>query len=267
MNEVIAVESSSRRALSVRALHKSFGDNHVLRGIDLDVNHGDVVALIGRSGSGKTTFIRCLNLLETPSSGTIVIDDREIVGMHKEKLRVVTDKRLRMHRKNVGMVFQHFNLFNHMDVLSNIIEAPVSVLGQSKDFATENAMKLLSQVGLRAKANAYPLQLSGGQKQRVAICRALAMEPTVMLFDEVTSAVDPEMVGEILHVMKDLAGRGMTMLVVTHEMGFASKVSDVVAFFDEGVIAEQGPPDRVLKEPASSSLKSFLSAVINRGVE
>jgi len=267
MNEVIAVESSSRRALSVRDLHKTFGDNHVLRGIDLDVNYGDVVALIGRSGSGKTTFIRCLNLLEIPSSGTIIVDGDEVVGMHEGKLRLLGDKRLRMHRKNVGMVFQHFNLFNHMNVLSNIIEAPVSVLGQDKESATEKAMELLGQVGLREKASAYPLQLSGGQKQRVAICRALAMEPTVMLFDEVTSAVDPEMVGEILHVMKELAGRGMTMLVVTHEMGFASKVSDVVAFFDEGVITEQGPPDRVLKEPESASLQSFLSAVINRGIE
>ena len=234
-------------------LHKSFGDNEVLKGIDCDVEPQEVVCVIGPSGSGKSTFLRCLNMLEDITSGEVVID-----GKH------LTDKQTNINevRTEIGMVFQQFNLFPHMSVLENISLAPLKVRNLSTQAVRDRALKLLDKVGLGDKANAYPAQLSGGQQQRVAIARALAMEPKMMLFDEPTSALDPELVGEVLAVMKQLAEEGMTMVVVTHEMGFASEVADRVLFMDDGLIVEEGTPDEIFRAPKSERTKSFLNKVL-----
>lgn len=239
--------------IQVKDLQKSFGELHVLTGIDLDICKGDVVVIIGPSGSGKSTFLRCMNLLETPTGGNIYFNGCDI-----------TDKstNINIHRQKMGMVFQHFNLFPHMTILQNLTIAPIKLLKKSKADAEATAMRLLERVGLADRANAYPNQLSGGQKQRVAIVRALAMEPEVMLFDEPTSALDPEMVGEVLEVMKELAREGMTMVVVTHEMGFAKEVGNRVIFMDGGNIVEENSPAEIFENPKHPRLKDFLSKVL-----
>lgn len=239
--------------ISVKNLQKSFGDIEVLRGIDIDIHKGDVVVVVGPSGSGKSTFLRTLNLLEEPTGGTITFEGTDI-----------TDKKvdINMHRRKMGMVFQQFNLFPHMDILKNMTIAPIKLLKLSKAEAEQRAMELLKTVGLEDRAHAYPSQLSGGQKQRIAIVRALCMQPDVMLFDEPTSALDPEMVGEVLEVMKKLAADGMTMVIVTHEMGFAREVATNVVFIDEGVIMEQAPPQEFFSNTKSTRLKDFLSKVL-----
>ncbi|MFB5082843.1 amino acid ABC transporter ATP-binding protein [Symbiobacterium thermophilum] len=239
--------------IRVRNLRKSFGRLEVLRGIDLDVARGEVVALIGPSGSGKSTLLRCVNLLEQPTAGSIAVDGQEITAPGFDVNRL---------RQRVGMVFQHFNLFPHMTVLRNVTLAPVLTGRLSAKDAEERALELLGRVGLRDKAHAYPDSLSGGQKQRVAIARALAMNPEVMLFDEPTSALDPEMVKEVLEVMKQLALEGMTMLVVTHEMGFAREVCDRVIFMDEGQVVEQGEPKQVFSSPQHPRTAAFLKAIL-----
>ena len=239
--------------IEVKELHKSFGDNHVLRGIHTTIHEGDVVCVIGPSGSGKSTFLRCLNLLEKPTSGHIIFEGNDLTA---KKVN------LNLHRQKMGMVFQQFHLFPHMTVLENLTTAPVMLKKMTKEAAEEKALTLLKRVGLEDKAAAYPEQLSGGQKQRVAIVRALCMEPDVMLFDEPTSALDPEMVGEVLDVMKELAKVGMTMVVVTHEMGFAREVSNRVLFMDEGVIMEEGTPEEVFGNPKCERLQNFLSKVL-----
>ena len=240
--------------VNVNDLNKSFGSNHVLRGIDLHVQRGEVVCIIGPSGSGKSTLLRCINMLEQPSSGSIVVLGRELTHI---------DCDIDEARTKIGMVFQQFNLFPHMTALENIAVAQRKVLGRSKAEAEMKGLQLLARVGLTEKADEYPGQLSGGQQQRVAIARALAMDPDVMLFDEATSALDPELVGDVLNVMKTLAEDGMTMLVVTHEMGFASNVATRVVFMDGGVIVEQGPPSQVIAAPQEDRTKSFLSRVLN----
>ncbi len=234
-------------------LQKSFGDLDVLCGIDMEIKSGDVLVVIGPSGSGKSTFLRCLNRLEEPTGGHIYFDGEDI-----------TDPKcnINLHRQKMGMVFQQFNLFPHMTVLKNLTIAPIKLLGKSKEEAEKTGMELLRRVGLEEKANAYPNQLSGGQKQRVAIVRALAMSPEVMLFDEPTSALDPEMVGEVLEVMKELAREGMTMVVVTHEMGFAREVADRVVFMADGVIAEEGTPEELFTNPKNPRTKQFLQSVL-----
>ncbi|MCD7880105.1 MAG: amino acid ABC transporter ATP-binding protein [Clostridiales bacterium] len=237
----------------VKDLHKSFGDNEVLCGITEHIQVGEKVVIIGPSGSGKSTFLRCLNLLEVPTSGEIIFDG---VSMTDPKTNI------NEMRQKMGMVFQHFNLFNNLSVLKNMTLAPVRLKRMSKAEAEENAMALLRRVGLADKANAYPSQLSGGQKQRIAIVRALAMKPKVMLFDEPTSALDPEMVGEVLEVMKELADDGMTMVVVTHEMGFAREVATRVLFMDGGGILEQGTPDEIFSHPKEERTQLFLSKVL-----
>lgn len=239
--------------IKVCNLKKSFGDNQVLRGIDYEVNKGDKIVVIGPSGSGKSTFLRCLNLLEVPTSGEIWFDGK-----------LITDKKTDINevRRHMGMVFQHFNLFNNKTIMENITLAPVHHKLMTKEQAGEKALELLKRVGLSDKADAYPSQLSGGQKQRAAIVRSLAMSPKVMLFDEPTSALDPEMVGEVLQVMKDLAEEGMTMVVVTHEMGFAREVASKVLFIDEGVIKEENTPTEFFTNPQNPRLKEFLSKVL-----
>ncbi|MGG3451522.1 amino acid ABC transporter ATP-binding protein [Domibacillus aminovorans] len=239
--------------ISVKNLKKSFGDNEVLKDISLDVDSQEVVVVIGPSGSGKSTFIRCLNMLETINGGQVLIDGKDL-----------TDKNTNINtiRTDVGMVFQHFNLFPHKTILDNITLAPMNVRKMKKKEAEEKAMGLLEKVGLAEKASAYPESLSGGQKQRVAIARALAMEPKIMLFDEPTSALDPEMVGEVLEVMKQLAKDGMTMIVVTHEMGFAREVGDRVIFMDNGYIIEQNEPTALFDKPQHKRTKAFLSKVL-----
>ncbi|MBQ2678667.1 MAG: amino acid ABC transporter ATP-binding protein [Firmicutes bacterium] len=237
----------------VENLHKNFGDLHVLKGIDLDVEESEVVCLIGPSGSGKSTLLRCLNLLETPTSGTVIVDGTELTNAKIDINKV---------RENIGMVFQQFNLFPHLTVLENIMLAPVDRGKFTKEEAEKKAMELLTSVGLSEKRDEYPKKLSGGQQQRVAIARALCMEPDIMLFDEPTSALDPEMVGEVLNVMKKLASEGMTMIVVTHEMGFAREVCDRVLFMDGGVIVEQGPPQEVFLNPQEDRTKDFLNKVL-----
>lgn len=239
--------------IKVRNLQKSFGDNHVLNGIDVDIRKGECVCVIGPSGSGKSTFLRCLNLLEKPEEGEIYINGQDIMD---PKLNV--DK----YRENLGMVFQHFNLFPNMTVKQNITLAPVRLKKWTKEEADTKAIELLRRVGLERKADTYPNKLSGGQKQRVAIARALAMNPEVMLFDEPTSALDPEMVGEVLDVMKSLVKEGMTMVVVTHEMGFAKNVSDRVIFMDQGVIVEDESPGELFENPKHERTKNFLSKVL-----
>lgn len=239
--------------INVNNLHKYFGENEVLKGIDETINKGEVVVVIGPSGSGKSTFLRCLNLLELPTNGEIIFEGKNI-----------TDKNTNINeiREKMGMVFQQFNLFPHKTVLENLTIAPINVKNKSKEEAVKKANDLLKKVGLLDKADAYPSSLSGGQKQRIAIARALAMEPDVMLFDEPTSALDPEMVGEVLNVMKDLAKEGMTMIVVTHEMGFAREVGDRIIFMDGGKIVEQGTPEEIFDNPKNPRTKDFLSKVL-----
>ncbi|MCI6824674.1 MAG: amino acid ABC transporter ATP-binding protein [Ruminococcus bromii] len=239
--------------IKVDNLCKSFGNVEVLKGINAEIHKGDVMVVIGASGSGKSTFLRCLNLLEEPTSGTICFEGTDITD---------PSVNINLHRQKMGMVFQQFNLFPHMTVLKNMTLGPIKLLKQSKEEANENAMRLLKRVGLADRADAYPSQLSGGQKQRIAIVRALCMNPDVMLFDEPTSALDPEMVGEVLEVMKQLAKEGMTMVVVTHEMGFAREVGTNVAFVDNGVIVEQGEPKEFFANPKNPRLKDFLSKVL-----
>ena len=246
--------------LRVRGLHKSFGEHKVLRGIDLDVQTGEVVAIIGASGSGKSTFLRCINVLEEFDEGTIEVDGETIgyVTDSSGKKRRRSENENERLRARVGMVFQHFNLFPHLRVIDNVILGPVHVLGEPKKVAEERGRALLAKVGLAAKVHEHPANLSGGQQQRVAIARALAMNPSLMLFDEVTSALDPELVGEVLQVMRSLAEEGMTMLVVTHEMLFARDVADRMVFFAEGVIAEEGKPQQLLDNPKDERLRRFI---------
>ena len=239
--------------ISVKNLEKKFDDNAVLKGVTVDINKGDVVCVIGASGSGKSTFLRCLNMLEHPTSGSILFDGEDLTD---EKVD------LNLHRQKMGMVFQQFNLFPHMTILENLTCAPIMLKKATKENAEEKAKELLARVGLADRADSYPNQLSGGQKQRVAIVRALCMEPEVMLFDEPTSALDPEMVGEVLDVMRELAGEGMTMVVVTHEMGVAREVSNRVLFLDDGVIAEEGAPNEIFGAPKCERLQTFLSKVL-----
>ncbi len=239
--------------IRVKDLHKSFNGREVLKGIDEEIQDGEVVVVIGPSGSGKSTFLRCINLLEKPDSGEIWIDDTQI-NAHKVNVNQI--------RQKMGMVFQHFNLFPHLTVKKNITLAPVKLKKMTPEEADAKAMELLKIVGLEDKADAYPKQLSGGQQQRIAIARSLAMEPEIMLFDEPTSALDPEMVGEVLEVMKRLAKSGMTMVVVTHEMGFAREVGSRILFMDEGIILEQGTPKEIFDNPQSERTKSFLSKVL-----
>ena len=240
--------------IDVQDLHKSYGDNEVLKGITTQFHEGDVVCIIGPSGSGKSTFLRTLNLLETITSGKVIVDGYELSDPNTDVDKV---------RENIGMVFQHFNLFPHMTVLENITFAPIELGKESKENAEKHAMELLAKVGLADKRDAKPDSLSGGQKQRVAIARSLAMNPDIMLFDEPTSALDPEMVGDVLGVMKDLAEQGMTMLIVTHEMGFARKVANRVIFTDGGQFIEDGTPEHIFDNPQHPRLKDFLNKVLN----
>ncbi len=244
---------TTKPIIEVKDLKKSFGKLEVLKGINTEVQRGEVVVVIGPSGSGKSTFLRCLNLLETPTAGTIFVDGAEITDPKCD---------INLHRQKMGMVFQHFNLFNNMTILRNMTLAPMTLLKKSKEDTEAQALALLRRVGLEDKANAYPSQLSGGQKQRIAIVRALCMDPEVMLFDEPTSALDPEMVGEVLDVMKELAQDGMTMVVVTHEMGFAREVGSRVLFMDEGVIMEENEPHEFFANPKCERLQSFLAKVL-----
>lgn len=246
-------EGAANIKIHVADLKKNFDDLEVLRDISMDVTEGEVVVLIGPSGSGKSTFLRCLNRLEEPTAGTIIVDGQDITA---------SDADINKIRRNIGMVFQHFNLFPHMTVLKNIMLAPVQLRLATKEEAEGTARKLLERIGLSDKADVYPDSLSGGQKQRVAIARALAMRPDIMLFDEPTSALDPEMVGEVLAVMKELAAMGMTMIVVTHEMGFAREVADRVIFMDAGYIVEQGTPTEVLQHPKQPRTIDFLNKVL-----
>lgn len=239
--------------IKIEDLHKTFGKNEVLKGINLEIAAGEVVVVIGPSGSGKSTFLRCLNLLETPTSGRIDFEGTNLLakGVNIDQLR-----------QKMGMVFQGFNLFPHKTVLENVTISPIKVKKEAAAAANETGLKLLDQVGLKEKSQAYPSSLSGGQQQRVAIARALAMNPDVMLFDEPTSALDPEMVGEVLAVMKKLAENGMTMVVVTHEMGFAREVADRVIFMDEGIIQEEGTPEQIFGSPKNARTQSFLNKVL-----
>lgn len=243
----------SNAMISVKNLHKSFGDNNVLNGVNIDVHKGEVLVIIGPSGCGKSTFLRCLNMLETPTSGNIYLDGIDVTS---------PSTNINHQRQKMMMVFQHFNLFPHMTILDNLTIAPIKLKKIPKSDAEKKAMEILNRVGLSDRADSYPSQLSGGQKQRVAIARALAMDPEVILFDEPTSALDPEMVGEVLEVMKELAKSGITMLCVTHEMGFAKEVASRVIFFDNGVIAENDTPEAVFNNPKNPRLKDFLSKIL-----
>ncbi len=240
-------------AIKIEDLYKAFGNLKVLQGISTEIKRGEVVAVIGPSGSGKSTFLRCMNLLENPTSGKIYIDGEDITGQKTNIMKM---------RQNVGMVFQHFHLFPHMTVLDNVTYAPMKVKHLSKELARQEGMELLSKVGLAEKANVYPSKLSGGQKQRVAIARALAMKPQVMLFDEPTSALDPEMVKEVLEVMKDLTKTGITMAIVTHEMGFAREVANRILFLDQGRLAEDAPPSQFFTNPQCDRAKQFLEKML-----
>ena len=286
--------NTTQPLISVKNLHKKFGALEVLKGVDLDVKKGDVIAVIGPSGCGKSTLLRCLNLLEVPTSGSIVLEEEfvfknehfalkaqmkampdkkseeyltlkaeyERLKAEEKQIEKTVNKTINLHRQKIGMVFQQFNLFPHLTVLNNITLAPVKLKKLSKEDAEKKAMQLLEKVGLADKANAYPATLSGGQKQRIAIVRALAMEPDVMLFDEPTSALDPEMVGEVLKVMTELAKEGMTMVVVTHEMGFAREVASRIIFMNEGVIKEENSAKEFFENPKDERLKEFLSKVL-----
>ncbi|MEU4654487.1 amino acid ABC transporter ATP-binding protein [Streptomyces sp. NPDC023723] len=258
-------QETTQAAPMVRAegVHKSFGPVEVLKGIDLQVDSGEVFCLIGPSGSGKSTFLRCINHLEKINAGRLYVDG-ELVGYRQkgDKLYELKDSEVARKRRDIGMVFQRFNLFPHMTAVENVMEAPVQVKGVPRPQARDRAGELLDRVGLADKANSYPSQLSGGQQQRVAIARALAMDPKLMLFDEPTSALDPELVGDVLDVMRDLAESGMTMVVVTHEMGFAREVGDSLVFMDGGVVVESGNPRDVLTDPQQERTKAFLSKVL-----
>ncbi|MEU9296026.1 amino acid ABC transporter ATP-binding protein [Streptomyces sp. NPDC048266] len=260
----LAAEPADTTAkVEIRAVHKNFGPLHVLRGIDLDVRAGEVTVILGPSGSGKSTLLRTINHLEKVDSGTVSVDGT-LVGYRRSgnKLYELRERDILKQRTRIGFVFQNFHLFPHLTVLENIVEAPVSALKRPRKDAEAAARQLLSRVGLADKAEAYPKQLSGGQQQRVAIARALALEPGLLLFDEPTSALDPELVGEVLDVIKDLAASGTTMIVVTHEIGFAREVADTVVFMDEGRIVEQGPPAEVLDAPRHERTRAFLSKVL-----
>ncbi|SHN11414.1 ABC transporter ATP-binding protein [Phytopseudomonas punonensis] len=247
--------------LEVKDLHKRYGSHEVLKGVSLAAKAGDVISIIGSSGSGKSTFLRCINLLEQPHAGQILLNGEalKLVPGKDGALRAADDKQLQRLRSRLAMVFQHFNLWAHMNVLENVMEAPVHVLGMSKAEARDKAEHYLHKVGVAHRKEAYPAHMSGGEQQRVAIARALAMEPEVMLFDEPTSALDPELVGDVLKVMRDLAGEGRTMVVVTHEMGFAREVSNQLLFLHQGLVEEQGDPREVLANPQSQRLQQFLS--------
>ncbi|WP_048771413.1 amino acid ABC transporter ATP-binding protein [Cellulomonas flavigena] len=250
--------------VSVRGVHKFFGDLHVLQGIDLDIAPGEVCVILGPSGSGKSTLLRCLNLLEEISAGRVYVDG-ELLGYREDAAGVLherRDKEIAAQRSRIGMVFQRFNLFPHKTALENVMEAPIQVLTRPRKEARRQALELLDRVGLADRADHYPAELSGGQQQRVAIARALAMDPEIMLFDEPTSALDPELVGEVLQVMQDLAASGMTMAVVTHEIGFAREVADQVVFMDGGIIVEAGSPTEVIDNPQSERTKEFFSKVL-----
>jgi polar amino acid transport system ATP-binding protein len=251
--------STSDPIIRVRNLHKSFGNLEVLKGIDMDVARGEVIAIFGRSGSGKSTLLRCVNFLEDPTEGTIEVDGMALSGGQRTRAK---RERIRKLRVKAGMVFQQFNLFPHMTVLDNVMEGPCTVLNTHKAEAKATALELLDSVGLADKADEHPIRLSGGQQQRVAIARALAMKPEVMLFDEPTSALDPELIGEVLSVMRALAEQHMTMLIVTHEMGFAREVCDRACFFHEGVLLEQGTPAQVFDTPERDETRRFLDAVL-----
>ena len=244
---------NNQAMIHVEGLHKSFGDNHVLNGVDIDIHKGEVLVIIGPSGCGKSPFLRCLNRLETPTSGKIILDGVDITSPKTN---------INKQRQKMMMVFQHFNLFPHKTILENLTIAPIKLKNIPKAEADKNALAILERIGLSGKGNMYPSQLSGGMKQRVAIGRALAMDPEVILFDEPTSALDPEMVGEVLEVMKELAQSGITMICVTHEMGFAREVASDIIFFDNGVIAERGTPDEVFSNPKNERLKNFLAKVL-----
>jgi len=256
-------QGAERPMVKAEAVHKSFGHLEVLKGIDLEVQPSQVVVLLGPSGSGKSTFLRCINHLEQINAGRLSVDG-ELVGYREEggKLHELRDREVARKRAEIGMVFQRFNLFPHMTALENVCEAPCQVKGTRKDEARRRGQELLDQVGLADKADVYPMQLSGGQQQRVAIARALAMDPKLMLFDEPTSALDPELVGDVLDAMKKLARDGMTMIVVTHEMGFAREVGDKLVFMDEGVIVEEGPPAEVFAKPKHQRTRTFLSRIL-----
>ncbi|WP_057490709.1 amino acid ABC transporter ATP-binding protein [Streptococcus orisasini] len=243
----------SETLISIKNLHKYFGKNEVLKGIDLDIKQGEVLVIIGPSGSGKSTFLRTMNLLEVPTKGSITFEGVDITDKSNDIFKM---------REKMGMVFQQFNLFPNMTVLGNITLSPIKTKGLTKDEAEDKAYQLLDKVGLRDKADAYPSSLSGGQQQRIAIARGLAMDPDVLLFDEPTSALDPEMVGEVLGVMQDLAKSGMTMAIVTHEMGFAREVADRVIFMDDGVIVEEGTPEEVFENTKEERTKDFLGKVL-----
>ncbi|QCJ00088.1 amino acid ABC transporter ATP-binding protein [Agrobacterium larrymoorei] len=252
--------ANTKPLVEARNVHKSFDQLEVLKGIDLDVMPGEVVVILGPSGSGKSTFLRCINHLETIQQGSIAVDGEQIgYRVKNNRLEKLSSNGIARQRRKIGMVFQQFNLYPHMTVLQNIIEAPVGVHGESRKDATENAMRLLERVGLSEKAASYPRQLSGGQQQRVAIARALAIKPKLMLFDEPTSALDPELVGEVLATMKDLARQGLTMIVVTHEIGFAKEAADRVVFMDGGHIVEMGKPEEVIGNPQHPRTQAFLS--------
>ena len=256
----MTTSESQQAQISIRGLHKRYGDNVVLNGIDFDVLPGQVIVIIGPSGSGKSTFLRCCIGLELPEQGDITLCGKALIRQGKP----LPEKQLNALRQDVGMVFQSFNLFPHLSVLENLCVAPVMLRGLDKTTARQQALSLLEKVGMRSKADAMPGSLSGGQKQRVAISRALAMSPSVMLFDEPTSALDPELVGEVLQVMKMLASEGMTMMVVTHEMGFAREVADVVVVMDGGGIVEAGTPDQIFTNPQNERTRQFLNAVLTR---
>ncbi|MBN9055187.1 amino acid ABC transporter ATP-binding protein (plasmid) [Shinella sp. PSBB067] len=248
--------------IKIAGLSKAFGSVRVLHDVDLDVASGEVVSILGPSGSGKSTLLRCINLLETFDIGSIVVNGEAIGYEEGARRRPLPDEQIDRQRMEIGMVFQRFNLFSHMTAMGNIIEAPVLVRGERKDAAIAHGRELLSKVGLAECANAYPEHLSGGQQQRVAIARALAMRPKVMLFDEPTSALDPESVGEVLSVIRQLAREGMTMLVVTHEMGFAREVSDRIVFMDAGRIVEMGPPGEIMVSPKNARTRNFFSKIL-----
>jgi polar amino acid transport system ATP-binding protein len=255
--------ASSVPLVRARNVHKSFDQLEVLKGIDLEVTPGEVVVILGPSGSGKSTFLRCINHLESINSGSIEVDGEQIgYRLHKGKLIQLSSHAIALQRRKIGMVFQQFNLYPHMTALQNIIEAPVGIHGESRKEATDYAMMLLERVGLGEKAHAYPRQLSGGQQQRVAIARALAIKPKLMLFDEPTSALDPELVGEVLATMRDLASQGLTMIVVTHEIGFAREAADRVVFMDGGKVVEDGKPEAVIGNPQHPRTRTFLSRFI-----
>ncbi len=268
MTTPTVTRAASSPMVEVTGVHKFFGDLHVLKGIDLTVAPGSVCVILGPSGSGKSTLLRCLNELETISAGRIYVDG-ELLGFREEirrdgrvVLHELPDSVVSRQRSRIGMVFQRFNLFPHMTALENVMEAPVQVAGMAKERARMRAQELLDRVGLADRADHYPSELSGGQQQRVAIARALAMDPEIMLFDEPTSALDPELVGEVLGVMKDLAASGMTMVVVTHEIGFAREVADQVVFMDDGLIVEQGSPADVISHPREERTRTFFSKVL-----